>query len=159
MDKWGSLIGQFDFFSGPHCCGSRLDVKQIVPSGIFRRFASGGSFFVNYTLSRDVDMIRPNRIIDFHQSSGSTFNDRSFVGFEWTAPGNDFVFGRATRYGMECFAAGSKEASNSQEEITFDENTLPQPDVYGTRQSVTVQIPIKNRVLLCTIHASDEVIF
>ena len=37
---------KFIFILGPRCCGSRLDVKQMVASPEFRRFGSGGSFFV-----------------------------------------------------------------------------------------------------------------
>ena len=65
------------------------------------------------------------------------------------APGNDFVFGKATEYNMECFG--------SMEEFFFDKTELPLPDVYGTRQSASLQITIINQVLLCTIFAFDEV--
>ena len=138
---------------GPRCCGSRLDVKQTIPSPRFRRFSSGGSFFVNYTVSRDVDMIPPNRIIDFRRVLQPSFDDRhQFVNFEWSAPGNDFVFGKAAEYRIECFG--------STEEIAFDRKTMPkmpEPNVYGTRQTVTVKMPIVNQVVLCTIFAIDEV--
>ena len=137
------------FISGPRCCGSRLDVKQMVASPEFRRFGSGGSFFVNYTISTDIDVIPPSRIIDFRRNSKSSFDSNRFISFEWTAPGNDFVFGKATEYNMECFG--------SMEEIVFDKTELPQPDVYGTRQSASLQITIINQVLLCTIFAFDEV--
>jgi len=49
---------------------------------------------------------------------------------------------------MECFG--------STEEITFDKAQLPQPNVYGSRQSVTLQITIINQILLCSIYALDE---
>ena len=126
----------------------------MVASPMFRRFSSGGSFFVNYTISSDIDVIPPSRIIDFRRSSKSSGfdNNPKYVSFEWTAPGNDFVFGKATQYNIECFGSNT-------EEITFDKSQLPQPDVYGARQSVTVQIAIVNQVLLCTIFASDEVMF
>lgn len=137
------------FISGPRCCGSRLDVKQMVASPEFRRFGSGGSFFVNYTISTDIDVIPPSRIIDFRRNSKSSFDSNRFISFDWTAPGNDFVFGKATEYNIECFG--------SMEEIVFDKTELPQPDVYGTRQSASLQITIINKVLLCTIFAFDEV--
>ena len=94
-------------------------------------------------------MIAPSRIIDFRRSSFSSLKNEKLVSFEWTAPGNDFVFGKAARYMIQCFA--------TTEEMTFD-TILPQPDVYGTRQSVTVQIPITNQPVLCTIYAFDEVL-
>ena len=121
----------------------------MVASPEFRRFGSGGSFFVNYTISTDIDVIPPSRIIDFRRNSKSSFDSNRFISFEWTAPGNDFVFGKATEYNIECFG--------SMEEIVFDKSELPQPDVYGTRQSASLQITIINKVLLCTIFAFDEV--
>ena len=63
--------------------------------------------------------------------------------------GNDFVFGKATRYNLECFG--------STKDITFDNTELPQPDIYGSRQTVTLQITIINQILLCSIYALDEV--
>ena len=65
--------------------------------------------------------------------------------------GNDFVFGKATKYNLECFG--------STKDITFDNTELPQPDIYGSRQTVTLQITIINQILLCSIYALDEVRF
>ena len=127
-------------------------MKQTIPSPAFQRFASGGSFYVNYTASQDIDMIPPSRIIDFRRSKSiSAFTDEHLITFEWTAPGNDFVFGKAIEYAIECYG--------SINEVIFDSSILPTPDVYGTRQSVNVKIGIENEVLLCTIQAIDEVIY
>ena len=62
---------------GPRCCGSRLDVKQMVASPQFRRFCSGGSFFVNYTISPDVGKISTLFLFD-HQMA-ITQNSARFV--------------------------------------------------------------------------------
>ena len=67
------------------------------------------------------------------------------------ATGNDFVFGKASKYNLECFG--------STKDITFDNTELPQPDIYGSRQMVTLQITIINQILLCSIYALDEVRF
>ena len=48
-----------DSLIGPKCCGSKIEFKQTLPCPRFRRFASGSGFYVNYTLSKDVDMIPP----------------------------------------------------------------------------------------------------
>ena len=95
-------------------------------------------------------MIPPSRIIDFRRILPSDNSRNQFAAtFEWSAPGNDFVYGKAAEYRLECFG--------STDEMTFDRKTLPEPDVYGTRQTVTLQIPIINQVVLCTIFALDEV--
>ena len=49
--------------NGAKCCGSKIEFKRTQPCPKFRRFASGSSFYVNYTLSKDIDMIPPSRII------------------------------------------------------------------------------------------------
>ena len=95
-----------------------MNVKSTIPSPHFRRFASGSSFFVNYTLSKDVDTIPPSRIIDLRRSLPvSAFNNQRYISFAWTAPGNDFVYGKAARYVLECLGGG--------ENLSFD-TSLPQ---------------------------------
>jgi hypothetical protein len=87
-------VQKFIFILGPRCCGSRLDVKQMITSPEFRRFGSGGSFFVNYTISTDIDVIPPSRIIDFRRNPKSSFDSNRFISFEWTAPGTVYIFGQ-----------------------------------------------------------------
>ena len=140
------------------CCGSKIEYKRTQPCPKFRRFASGSSFYVNYTLSKDVDMIPPSRIIDLKRvltptfmTVTPTFDNGQFFTLEWSAPGNDYVYGKAYQYKIQCF-----QGKNSKE-IDINQEDLPLPEVYGTKQSVVLRIPEKNVAYFYTIFAIDEV--
>ena len=145
-----------DALIGPKCCGSKIDFKTTAPCPKFRRFASGSSFYVSYNVSKDVDMIPPSRIIDLRRTITPTFmtvapsfDNGNYFTLEWSAPGNDFVYGKAYRYILQCFG-------KSSEEVHIDQNDLPTPEVYGTKQSVVLKIPELNKAFFYAIYAIDE---
>lgn len=140
-----------DFILALECCGSKIDFKQTVSASGFRRFSSGGGFFVNYTLPEGIDLIPPSRIIDLRRTESPTFDGDKFVTFEWSAPGNDFIHGKAYQYLMHC-------VSSSGEELEFDHDILPEPKNYGAKQSVVIKVPTTNTVWFYSIYAIDEVI-
>ncbi len=49
--------------NGANCCGSRVNHAQKVPCPKFKRFATGGSFYVDYRVSSNNDIAPPARII------------------------------------------------------------------------------------------------
>ena len=80
-----------------------------------------------------------------------SFDNGQFFTLEWSAPGNDYVYGKAYQYKIQCF-----QGKNS-EEIDINQEDLPLPEVYGTKQSVVLRIPEKNVAYFYTIFAIDEV--
>ena len=136
--------------SGPRCCGSRVEIKGTIPSPRFQRYVSSGSFFVNYSSNANLDTIPPSRIIDFRQLLSSAFTDYKFVTFEWSAPGNDLVYGKAAFYRIQCLTA-------AQDQVPINQASLPDPGVYGSRQSMTMEVPLTNTILLFSILGIDEV--
>ena len=137
-------------FIGPRCCGSRVEIKGTIPSPRFQRYVSSGSFFVNYSSNANLDTIPPSRIIDFRQLLSSAFTDYKFVTFEWSAPGNDLVYGKAAFYRIQCLTA-------AQDQVPINQASLPDPGVYGSRQSMTMEVPLTNTILLFSILGIDEV--
>ena len=129
-----------------------MEIKQTVPSPRFQRYVSGGSFFVNYSTNANTDTIPPSRIIDFRQLLKTAFTDFRFVTFEWSAPGNDFTYGKVAFYRMQCL-------TSAQDEVPINQASLPDPGVYGARQSVTMEVPLTNQVLLFSIIGLDEVLY
>jgi hypothetical protein len=137
------------YISGAHCCGSKMDFIQTVPCPSFKRFTSGGSFFVNYTLPKTLDRIRPSRVIDFRRILTPTFDNLKMVSFEWTAPGNDITYGQAIKYEVHCF--------NGKLEYFIDQGVLPPPKQYGDKQTLVLNAPVVNVPLFFTLSALDEV--
>ena len=80
-----------------------------------------------------------------------SFDNGQFFTLEWSAPGNDYVYGKAYQYKIQCF-----QGKNSKE-IDINQEDLPLPEVYGTKQSVVLRIPEKNTAYFYTIFAIDEV--
>ena len=80
-----------------------------------------------------------------------SFDNGQFFTLEWSAPGNDYVYGKAYQYKIQCF-----QGKNSKE-IDINQEDLPLPEVYGTKQSVVLRIPEKNVAYFYTIFAIDEV--
>ena len=79
-----------------------------------------------------------------------TFDNGHFFTLEWSAPGNDYIYGKAYQYKLKCFG-------ESNEEIRVNQDDLPIPEVYGTKQSVVLKILQKNVAFFYAVYALDEV--
>ena len=57
------------------CCGSKLPVKDFVPTGYFNRIISAPSFFINF--GSEKDLAPPSRIIDLSIVSGNSYRGQT----------------------------------------------------------------------------------
>ncbi len=87
--------------------------------------------------------------LDLRRSLAPAFDDKRLVTLEWTAPGDDFYHGRATRYEIQCFG--------DSDEFLVDQSVLPEPSLSGEREMTVLKIPRANELLYITLVAIDEV--
>ena len=146
------------------CCGSSMPFSFTVPTTPFTRHALSGSFFVQegsqFYLRQGSphrnDVYPPSRITDFRLLS---YLDNSlYVTLQWTAPGNDYDFGKAFRYEIRCYTnrEALREENFSDMGILVHTSLIPVPDQYGLEQRSTVGIPWPNEVFYYAIVAYDE---
>ena len=60
------------------------------------------------------------------------------------------VYGKAAFYRIQCLTA-------AQDQVPINQASLPDPGVYGSRQSMTMEVPLTNTILLFSILGIDEV--
>ena len=147
------------------CCGSSMPFSFTVPTTPFTRHALSGSFFVQegsqFYLRQGSphrnDVYPPSRITDFRLSS--YLENSLYVTLEWTAPGNDFDYGKAFRYEIRCYTnrEALREENFTDMGILVHTSLIPVPDQYGMEQRSTVGIPWPNEVFYYAIVAYDEV--
>ena len=119
-----------------HCCGSKLPLHDIVPTGHFTRIASAQSFYLNF--GSQTDIIPPSRILDL-SLAGRKQKQRSRKSMEvsltWTAPGGDWNYGSASEYLLACSPDTDTLVSLLSDNSTMCEL---QPGEYGTQESCQV---------------------
>ena len=146
------------------CCGSSLPFSFTVPTTPFTRHTLAGSFFVQegsqFYLRQGSphrnDVYPPSRITDFQLHN--YLEDSLYVTLVWTAPGNDFDYGRAFRYEIRCYTnrEALREENFTDMGILVHTSLIPVPDEYGREQRSTVGIPWPNEVFYYAIVAYDE---
>ncbi|KAH7938036.1 hypothetical protein HPB49_019389 [Dermacentor silvarum] len=127
----------------PSCCGSRVPDSYSQKTSRFTRINHYGSFFVTVP-KPDRDVLPPSRITDLRVVA--TDNRRMAVTFNWTAPGDDFDEGQASRYELKSF----KDRLNAQRRFASHGQLVGQWDVdgpyyeppkpFGTTQTATVRL-------------------
>ncbi|KAK8775611.1 hypothetical protein V5799_031044, partial [Amblyomma americanum] len=127
----------------PSCCGSRVSDSYSQKTSRFTRINHYGSFFVTVPKA-DRDVLPPSRITDLRVVS--TDNRRMAVTFNWTAPGDDFDEGQASRYELKSF----KDRLNAQRRFASHGQLVGQWDVdgpyyeppkpFGSTQTATVRL-------------------
>lgn len=148
----------------PSCCGSRVSDSYSQKTSRFTRINHYGSFFV--TLPKpERDVLPPSRITDLRVVS--TDNRRMAVTFNWTAPGDDFDEGQASRYELKSF----KDRLNAQRRFASHGQLVGQWDVdgpyyeppkpFGATQTATVRLkngqqPTSSAPLYFAIRAIDD---
>ena len=146
------------------CCGSSLPFSFTVPTTPFTRHTLAGSFFVQegsqFYLRQGSphrnDVYPPSRITDFQLHN--YLEDSLYVTLVWTAPGNDFDYGRAFRYEIRCYTnrEALREENFTDMGILVHTSLIPVPEEYGAEQRSTVGIPWPNEVFYYAIVAYDE---
>ena len=73
LDRDGSrqIISHSHGSSRRVCCGSKLPVKDFVPTGYFNRIISAPSFYLNFGSQKD--LAPPSRIIDLSIVTGNKY--------------------------------------------------------------------------------------
>ena len=146
------------------CCGSSLPFSFTVPTTPFTRHDLSGSFFVQegsqFYLRQGSpqrnDVYPPSRVTDF--SLAEYLDNSLYVTLTWTAPGNDYDFGKAFRYEIRCYTnrEALREENFTDMGILVHTSLIPVPEEYGAEQRSTVGIPWPNEVFYYAIVAYDE---
>ncbi|CAL4216409.1 unnamed protein product, partial [Meganyctiphanes norvegica] len=129
------------------CCGSIIPYEHVTPLKNFQRFETYGVLsIVSKTLK---DTMPPSRILDLQVSVNPL---TSMVTLQWTAPGNDYDWGKAHHYDAylseswpQAKALGGKIISG-----------MPIPVTAGTEQSVEILVNIYDQNVYVAIRAIDE---
>lgn len=127
----------------PSCCGSRVSDSYSQKTSRFTRINHYGSFFVTVP-KPERDVLPPSRITDLRVVS--TDNRRMAVTFNWTAPGDDFDEGQASRYELKSFKdklnARRRFASHGQlvGQWDVDGPYYEPPKPFGATQTATVRL-------------------
>ncbi|CAL4124268.1 unnamed protein product, partial [Meganyctiphanes norvegica] len=130
------------------CCGSRVNFENVVTVPSFQRSEVYGVLHMKNDADNK-DIFPPNRILDLQAAVNIT---SLVVTLQWTAPGDDYDWGRANNY--EAVLATSW--SDALLFIGEDIGGLPVPLSVGTEQSVEVIIEHYEQTLYIALKAKDE---
>ncbi|CAL4109505.1 unnamed protein product, partial [Meganyctiphanes norvegica] len=129
------------------CCGSIIAYEYVTPLKNFQRFETYGVLsIVSQTLK---DTMPPNRILDLKVSVNLL---TSLVTLRWTAPGNDYDWGKANHYEAYLSESWDQAKALAGEIISG----MPIPVTAGTEQSVEIFVNKYDQILYVAIRAIDE---
>ena len=138
------------------CCGSKLPVKDFVPTGYFNRIISAPSFYINF--GSDKDLAPPSRIIDLSIVTDNKQRGGTEVTLSWTAPGGDYQQGTAATY--EIRTATKVENLQGRDfqlkGILVHPSLTPKPGVPGSPESCVVAVPWPNEFFYYAVVAFDS---
>ena len=138
------------------CCGSKLPVKDFVPTGYFNRIISAPSFYIDF--GSDKDLAPPSRIIDLSIVADNNQPGGTEVTLSWTAPGGDYQQGSASSY--EIRTATKVENLQGGEfqlkGILVHPSLTPKPGVQGSPESCVVAVPWPNEFFYYAVVAFDS---
>ncbi|CAL4114645.1 unnamed protein product [Meganyctiphanes norvegica] len=130
------------------CCGSIINYEHVTPVQAFKRIKIYGSIVIS-TINVKGDTMPPNRILDLR----STINLKPHkVTLHWTAPGNDYDWGRANRYEVTMATTWKDAYSFSGEKITG----MPVPLSFGSDQIVDLVISKYDEQIFIAVRAIDD---
>ena len=138
------------------CCGSKLPVKDFVPTGYFNRIISAPSFYINF--GSEKDLAPPSRIIDLSIVTDNQQRGGTEVTLSWTAPGGDYQQGTASTY--EIRTATKVENLQGRDfqlkGILVHPSLTPKPGVQGSPESCVVAVPWPNEFFYYAVVAFDS---
>ena len=138
------------------CCGSKLPVKDFVPTGYFNRIISAPSFYIDF--GSDKDLAPPSRIIDLSIVTDNQQRGGTEVTLSWTAPGGDYQQGSAATY--EIRTATKVENLQGREfqlkGILVHPSLTPKPGVQGSSETCVVAVPWPNEFFYYAVVAFDS---
>ena len=138
------------------CCGSKLPVKDFVPTGYFNRIISAPSFYINF--GSEKDLAPPSRIIDLSIVTDNQKRGGTEVTLSWTAPGGDYQQGTASSY--EIRTATKVENLQGRDfqlkGILVHPSLTPKPGVQGSPESCVVAVPWPNEFFYYAVVAFDS---
>ena len=114
------------------------------------------------------DIYPPNRITDLRiddtlnlpSSTTISSSDQLQAALSWTAPGDDFNYGKAAFYEIRCYTRPQvlrDPVEFEQKAIPVPRNLLPLPLEAGALQKATVSLPWPNEVFYYAIVGVDDV--
>ena len=129
------------------CCGSAINYDHVRTLPTFQRQKVYGVIDI-VSAEEAEDVIPPNRILDLRALVDNATRE---VSLRWTAPGDDFDWGRATAY--------EAVLATSWEEATAFEGQrvvgLPQPVMQGLEQSLLLPVETFDATLFLTVRGVD----
>lgn len=130
------------------CCGSTIAYKQVKPVAPFTRQVPYGVLTVNADAS-ERDIFPPSRILDLRASVNETTRQ---VKLRWTAPGDDYDWGRANFYEGAMANSWAQAKAMEGEQI----QSLPAPNTVPTEQEMTLDITKYDQMIYITLRAIDS---
>ncbi|GBM88246.1 Calcium-activated chloride channel regulator 2 [Araneus ventricosus] len=125
------------------CCGSSYPAELTYDAGPFKRIVTYGSFYVAAEYAKI--NFSPRRINDLRVEQVLQLNNRMTYLLKWTAPGNNFDYGQATKYQLRMFSSRD-DAWNSFEsdyvliiDIFHIHGQILEPLTAGTSQSLIIE--------------------
>ncbi|XP_071961369.1 calcium-activated chloride channel regulator 4-like [Antedon mediterranea] len=137
------------------------ELPAFEPTGMFVRTASGGVIEVEGYSKQNQDKLSPSRILDLRVLQTS-YAEQSVI-LQWTAVGDDFDKGTASKY--ELMAAGNytKLFEDFENALLVTNNDLLQGNLSdissaGFTEKITIKVPTKgeNVTYFFAIRAADE---
>ncbi|CAL4162029.1 unnamed protein product [Meganyctiphanes norvegica] len=130
------------------CCGSNIHYSQVKSLMPFQRSEVYGVLGIKSS-STENDNIPPARILDLRTSVNISSYE---VTLRWTAPGDDYDWGRAHHYEAVYASSWVQAKSYGGNKISG----MPEPASVGTEQFVTIMIDRYDQIVYFSIYAVDE---
>ncbi|CAL4166786.1 unnamed protein product, partial [Meganyctiphanes norvegica] len=130
------------------CCGNGIIFDQVLPISTFQRSEMYGvvKVVVNNVVN---DIFPPTRVMDLIAKVNITTYE---VDLEWTAPGDDYDWGKAYHY-IGVLASSWNDAVDFFGESI---SNMPQPHNVRSKQSVSFTVNNYDQVLYIAVQAIDE---
>ncbi|XP_018008279.1 calcium-activated chloride channel regulator 2-like [Hyalella azteca] len=130
------------------CCGSVIAYKHVKPVAPFNRQVPYGVISVVHDAS-ERDIFPPSRILDLRAQLNETTR---LVTLKWTAPGDDYDWGRANFYEAVIADSYAQAKAMDGEQIPG----LPTPNTVPTEQVMTFEVKKYDQMIYIAVRAIDS---
>lgn len=130
------------------CCGSAISYKHVKPAAPFNRQVPYGVLSVAKE-PQENDVFPPSRILDLRANVNDTTR---LVTLKWTAPGDDYDWGRANFYEAVMADTWSQAKAMDGEQIS----NLPSPYTVPQEHAMTLDVTKYDQIIYVAIRAVDS---
>lgn len=145
-------LGRRSRMEGDHevskCCGSAITYKHVKPVAPFNREVPYGVLSVAKEAS-ERDVFPPSRILDLRATVNET---TQIVTLKWTAPGDDYDWGRANFYEAVMADTWLQAKAMDGDQIA----NLPSPNTVPQEHIMNLQVSKYDQIIYLAIRAVDS---